>query len=861
MSPKSKGSVPQAIGTGAEASVRQLIANGKFKSAVEGAKDNHKAQGTAASEALLVEAYDARIQSLIEQGLVLEAKSLVELVRERYPSARTRLERLCMSAAARAGTLEELLKPLADPELSAERRAAIEQAIQNQVHDLAALAGCSALPEEHPLRKAASALHAAFSAATSGPVAEGALALPEVSHRSPLAPWKLLIRAIACFYRREDVACREYLDGIQPESAPARLIPAIKAMLGAATKAPLTTAAANLVAQATTNFATIRNLLERLERSFDSARHAVIVKDIRAAVEECRRSSPDQLERLKQHITVRCALAHLDERKVNAALGGACKTDAYFMRLYARGLEQTHDLEDLALACGTWDAFRVRAVQEGWFAVNGPEAAALYIHIANVLRNLPDDLLLELQRSVRSTRDKKSGDDLYFLFPDKLYERACALDPHFEVFSQWLEWARRTSNGRAERVAESWHKIRPADMEPILFLMDETAKRSSYHTALQYLAKAERIDGVNPSVRRARVRLLIGSAVRHLQQKKPHLAAEKADEIAALPQVQQGDRPALVAALRYMVSAARADTKGAAVAQAEIERILESKVAAELLVFGVAAASKRNALDRLRTPRELSDLERAAIPAAMARVVSLAADMNGMTFNLPLAYIDEAAVQISRNGQSLTTSQLLALAEAGLCARHRQLSYAASAAGLEHGGITDPAFLLIRAQSLLESDRDRRVVCAAAAAELARRQGDMKVVDKAVRELHRFQRGAPSLTPDQAAEVVRRERAERDPSTGNRRGPDYSDLLYKDLCQCPGCRQARGESFEDFDDDDDLDAIFDDLEIPPDMPPEIARMLLEATAEAVERGDTLEELISRLTGGGPPKKRKKGGRR
>src|SRR5437879_4832170 len=116
--------------------------------------------------------------------------------------------------------------------LIAERRAGIEAAVAREAGDLAALAECAALPSEHPLRKAASALQRAFLAVIGGPVGEEAVELPEVSHRSPLAPWKLLVRAIACFYRREDEACRRYLEAIKPEAAAARLVPAMQAMLG-----------------------------------------------------------------------------------------------------------------------------------------------------------------------------------------------------------------------------------------------------------------------------------------------------------------------------------------------------------------------------------------------------------------------------------------------------------------------------------------------------------------------------------------------------------------------------------------------------------------------------------------------------
>ena len=168
-----------------------------------------------------------------------------------------------------------------------------------------------------------------------------------MSHRSPLAPWKLLIRAIGCFYRREDVACREYLNGIQPESAPVRLIPAIKAMLGAEAKARLTPAAADLVARR-----------RRISRRFGMHSRgwsgllppARLPPSLRTYAPQWTNAGgvhQIRLERLKQHITVRCALAHLDEWKVNAALGGACSMDAYFMRLFARGMEQSDDLEIL----------------------------------------------------------------------------------------------------------------------------------------------------------------------------------------------------------------------------------------------------------------------------------------------------------------------------------------------------------------------------------------------------------------------------------------------------------------------------------------------------------------------------------
>ena len=158
------------------------------------------------------------------------------------------------------------------------------------------------------------------------------------------------------------------------------------------------------------------------------------------------------------------------------------------------------------------------------------------------MRKVHHTELAGLQRDA-ARRSGESAEALYFLYPDKLYGRACALDPHFDSFAQWMEWARGGRAGEAEKVAEAWHKIRPADIEPILFLMEEKEKRNAFQSALQYLAKAERIDSVYPAVRQARLRLMAGAVLRHLRQKKPHLADEKLAEVSALPQVPAG-RPA-----------------------------------------------------------------------------------------------------------------------------------------------------------------------------------------------------------------------------------------------------------------------------------------------------------------------------
>jgi hypothetical protein len=846
----------------AEASVRQLIASGDHKTALERAKELHKASSTVASEALLVDVYAERIRSLLRRNLTVEAKSLLDLVRQRYPTARTRLDELTTRAVATpAGSLADLVRPLSDPDLVAAPRAAIEREIQREVWDLAALARCEALPSDHSLRTAAAALERAFVAVTSGPVTDQELSLPEVSRRSPLAPWKLLTRAIASFHRGDDEPCRRYLDGIDPESAPGRLVPTIRAMLAGEAAAPLTPAAESLRARIARPSA-LGSALDALDQALASGANSRILKAIRPVVDQCQQISPGRLDSLRQHIAVRCAVASLDVVKVRTAMGGPSLHDATFLRLLARAMEESRDPDHVVLACRFWEDFRHAAVHEGWFAVNGPEAAALALHVADLLRRLPEDLLRELQWSARSDA-KASGEKLAYLFPEKMYQRACALDPHPESFSQWLDWAEQQPGAQAGRVAAAWHKVRPQDIEPALRLMKDSEDRGEFGSALAYLSKVERIDALHPVVRGSRLRLLAGSALRRLQQKKPVLAAEDLARMSALPEARQDDRPALLAAFDVVVSAARGHSEQATACRADVERLLGSRAAAAMLLFAVASASKQPEAGRLGSVKELPRAERVALPGALARVTALVTEMH-MKLEIPATWMAEVAKQFPASRQTLDVAQLRRLAESAVQAGQSDLAYAISAAGLERGGATEVRFLLLRAQAL--AGLDRRVVCARAAAVLGRELQDTALVEDAidlVSGLFAFEH--VTLTPDQARDVLRKEKAAGEPPGKLRPGPTYHDLI-EGACQCEECRRKRGgvvDPFVDLDDDefdDDEDFGFDP---PSDMPPEMAEMFAEEIQQAILRGESVEEFMARLLAGAPragtprPKRRKK----
>ncbi len=86
----------------------------------------NKTYDTAQPENLLLEAYIVRIKYLLDQNLAAEAKTLVELVEQRFPSAKVLLNDVGKMAAAKNGDLVASLQALNDAKLSAARRAKIQ---------------------------------------------------------------------------------------------------------------------------------------------------------------------------------------------------------------------------------------------------------------------------------------------------------------------------------------------------------------------------------------------------------------------------------------------------------------------------------------------------------------------------------------------------------------------------------------------------------------------------------------------------------------------------------------------------------------------------------------------------------------
>ncbi len=864
--------------------VNRLISKGKVKAVLSRAKSHHKSLGTAESEMVLVDAYVARIREMTTKGYIVEAKTLLKLVRGRYNCPDHRLTELNAVISLREGKIGELVGPLEDPELPQHQRAAIEKIIKNELVDLSLLARCKALPSGHPLKTAARETAEAFARVTSGFVSDEEVALPAISRRSPLAPWKILIKALACFYRHDDERCEKYLNAVDPESAPERLVPLIRALITGQSKAGLDKSSALLVEKVIGNNKTTRDALQMLEAALAANKPRKVFKAVRKAVDVCEQFCPEIVERLKQHVSIRSWMLDLDAEDVIRAMGGPSLKNACFWRLYARAAEIKGQN---FFACALWEEFRKHALHEGWFSGKSYESAEIYLRMAELTQRYPaedfDWLQSKFERAFRGfesyyhgqpgsvleavRKNNKSTSEMYFLYPEHLYRLAGETDPVSETFRQWLEWTEDHTSSWKKRdaVAIAWNAAVPDDTRPLLYLMKSAEKRGAFKKALGYLERAEWLDGLNPDVKRARLRLLAATAVRHLKQKKTHLAQKDFAEIEVLPQSGEGDRPAFLVALKFVSAIIDGQESNLNRLNGELITLLDTALTAKVVIQGLQRACGLSDRQTRLAGSANDPLEGKDLVTAFARGCRLGDDM-GIPIAIPPEYEKELRDFFSTEDRLQDTDTIRIVAETALRNKNFELAYAAAGAGLSQHGAAIARFLVLRARSLPAWAMNRRRDCITAAIEFARRERDMDLIDEAI-ELRRvgYRRpfgfsffndidgdSNPSMETEELNEVLQLEREEREYPThyssddffDNDDDDDYygSDCRNCDAKDC----QDRKAPFrpdelydDDFDDDDfevhlDNDNLIDDLL--PDLPPELISLIMKVVSKHGRNG-------------------------
>lgn len=811
-----------------ESEVRRLLALDKCKQAVELAKDHHKRVNTADSQRLLVQAYLARIVQFQNKHMDQEAQTLLTLVKERFPAEREQLRMMEIRAAAASGRWRDLLAPLAVEQTSAEARAAIEAAVGRYVTDLPALAACEALPTAHPLRVGAAAVWRAFLAVTKGPVTDAEIALPEVSHRSPLAAWKMLIRAIAGFYRQDDSACRRALDAIPADAAVAHLAAALRGMIECIKpSAGIALALCNRVLAADQE---LRAALRKVESSLDFFDRSRLQSAMREAVHLCAQSRPELLERMRRQILIACIMRNVPASEAAQTLGLVLANASYW-----RSMARLSETEMPEVICSLyWERFLRHAVHEGMFTASSAEAATVWLHIAEMLARVPLSRL-EYDRekakqscliseyyigqpaeiaALRPASDQALADEV--MDPSHAFQQAARIRPDAETFGLWWAWAQRVNlpDKQKEDVLLEWQRRRPGDVQAPVHLALLAEARNALSLALKRLAEAEAIDPLNPQVRQARVRLTLSILRRHFADGKPHLVQKDLAELEALPGMGEGDRAGVVEALRCAWHQLRQDQPPAvACFDALVQRMgvpAASIVSSSVMRFlGITGKN-----DPVKIPADIAPLD---VAQTQARLTRLTADLQ-ITMLWPTSWIAMIVQVLRQRPCPLSSPDLLALGRGGVDASQMELAYLASAAGLVRAD--SPAatarFLLLRAKSLKEPMQYRRAVqCLRAALELARQAHDEELIRDVFGtvDLYPFSRGMIGNSADKqglGAEVLHTVlESERKADAYPRSPADVASFVVA------GATDGDASPYLDYEDayadwEDDEDDVYDD---------------------------------------------------
>ena len=867
--------------------IRGLISKGKIKTAVNKAKQFHKAEGTEASEGILVEAYGARILEMNEKGLTVEADTLLNMVREQYPFPVALLAEITTAAAACKGVNDEFLAPLNNPATPPEQQAAILNKIKEKVVRLTVLTDCGTLTPHHPLKVQAATLEKAFQAVTSGPVHEKEITLPGISRKSPLAPWKMLIKALFFFYRHEDALCERSLKAVETGSAPARLVPVIRAMLRKNTFGKPGESAHTLTEKVTGNRKELENRLAVLDSVLDAGKSMKLSSAIRGAISLFKQFHPELLEDLKQRISIRSWMIEVDVKQVKKAMGGISLKNARFWNLIARAAEIKGEE---FLACAMWDEFMKHALHEKLFSQDSLEISVVCFHMANLLFGTADPDFEWHRSQFESTFRQSKGFSSYykeqpefitralgkrrkterapnFFYPERLYKRVCELDPSSEAFSNWLEWMQKGDfkKKRADEVAVKWHQVIPQDITPVLYLAESAEQRNAFKRCLTYLDEAEQIDALHPAIRKIRIRMLTATAIRHLKQKKTHLARKDLGEMEALPFFRMADRPAFLTALEWVCALIDGNMPKVQGLRDELVEIMGSQLSAVMILWELlkACGLPANASGVAYAPLEGLDID--DLPSPVGRACLLGEDV-GFPIAIPPFHVEELEDAFALGTPALDASAMRAVGKAALRDDCPELAHAVSIAGLLKGGAAVAGFLLLRARSLPFREQIRKIKCINAVISLAQRERDMDLIAEAI-ELRRKTDGAAYLShfpgryvgpdfstdPEALANFLEKEKADREYPYDDDGYDDDEDFSAHECRSCDkkNCRDRKSEYMPDFDDDewddddeDLLDDLLDDLllDLPSDIPPEAVPLILEMRSKYGNKSGDLPEI-------------------
>ena len=707
------------------ARIEALLVSGKTRDAVEAAKQLLKRAPSEEVEALVVKAYQARMQALVASGMHKEAQALGALVNERFPGHKAAIVPLMQQSEVVAGNFEALLAELLHA--SPERRREIDAILTQGLVDPAILVNSPVLPADHPLKRMARVVSDLFTAVTTGPLPEGALApLAEVARHSPLAPWKLLIRALDAFYRRAAAAVLANLAGIPTDSGPGRLVPVVRQLVGESKgTADRSFAVTTLIDKVSGNQAEARSQLTHLSQALAARDERKALAATQALVPRFQ-SAPAALRRA----FLATLLHHWQRRTLRPEgllriLPGSRK-DPDLLRLIALALEQG----EWEAALEWWDGYVTAATATGVLPAKGLEIARVLLHMANLFPTDPEEVMEACDvESEQQLRKLIRGGELPSYFDrGALLARARAADPSPLILRAVVEHHDRWGDTKsAEAEAEAWRRAYAQDLEPVLFLIRAAERRGAFRKALDLLDQAEALNRVHPDVRQARFRLLLASAERRLKEGKTALALEDLEQLAHEPRVNDGDGKAYLLALCWAAAHKAGDAAGVTRLEQTLAATVENPVLCDLIVTTVAESLK---ILPSRQPTPLKHVTQAQAIDGLAR----ACDLFRM-LERPLTVSPTLLTQVQKDLNDASPTQLYSLCLGGQVLGRSALAYAAAGQGLAQGGPLMYRFVLARGQALCmcwgPAEQDRARGCFRVARELATRARDTEAMREA----------------------------------------------------------------------------------------------------------------------------------
>ncbi len=815
--------------------MRTLMTAEKCKQAVELAKEHHKRLHSAASEQLLVDAYISRIEQFQSKNAPENALVVINIVKERFPAHMHRLKLLEVRANATGGSMEQLIAPLARGDVDPGIKTSIESAITAHITDLATLANCAAVPVDHPLRAAAKAIHAAFTAVTTGPVTNEQIALPEVSRHSPLAAWKTLIRAMAAFYHGDDALCRRLIATIPPHAAVARAGEALLAMLD---HRDVPQGMTKIIAgRISGSDAGLRSALQNVEAALVGFHVNRLKKSVADAVRACRSVRPDILDKVAAHLICRAILTEAPVDPVMEVLRVSIRFNAYFWKLRAQANEMVHS----PTVGPWWILFLAHAQHEGLMKGNSPEEVQVCLRAAEALAKVdPDELeaarregpdLAEYMRADYSKQPREIAalvanrpefETGTVYDPAYWFGRAAAIQPDPETFRQWTNWLDNSgaSAKNLDHVARSWHQALPGDVEALLLLLKLAEDRKAFSLALDYLAQAEAVAPMNPLVRQARGRLILLTAWRHFKSKKPHLVEQDLIQFEALPPTMERSLHAgFLAALRIALEILRNDVPAATRFATQCVEAIGAPTAMHLIA-AVEAKTNVYLLPAWTLPRTHPEFEPPEAVDIFIKCYQLGKH-TGLEMAYPVAVVPPIQTALREKPCRIPRASLFLLAAARI---GEATDYLVATAGLAVSqGPEVATFLLCRARAIFSSYPKRATQCLLAALTLARQANDADMAAKATNFINRHglaqqlleRAGGQGVEPKILAEILTAERAAEEFPRNAAEGQRHVVEALYDWDDGPqwipsGPDASDDQEDEEDDDDDELGMDFQD---------------------------------------------------